>query len=251
MTGAAELRFYAELNDLLASDRRDRDITYPFDVAPSVKDAIEALGVPHTEVDLVLANGHPVDFGYRLADGDRISVYPTFMTIDVSRTSRVRPQPPRELRFVADAHVGTLARYLRLLGFDTRFDPSLTDKALASISAKEERVLISRDRGLLKRSAVRHGVFVRDDEPRRQLVDLARRLDLWDRAAPFTRCMACNGLLDPVDKATIADRLEAGTRRHHDVFRRCTRCGRIFWAGSHHPHLLELIEEVRGAASRE
>ncbi|HLF41274.1 MAG TPA: Mut7-C RNAse domain-containing protein [Acidimicrobiia bacterium] len=249
MTSVAEIRFYAELNDFLAPERRQQDVRYGFHVAPSVKDAVEALGVPHTEVDLILANGVPVDFSYRLADGDRISVYPVFEAIDVSSVSRLRSEPLRRIRFVADTHLGTLARYLRLLGFDTGFHADRTDDDLAGISADERRVLLTRDRGLLKRRAVTHGLFIRADDPEQQLIDVVRRLHLLGQLRPFSRCMACNDVIEPVDKRVVAERLEPRTRREFDQFSLCRGCGRVYWEGSHHRRLLGIVERVRQEAS--
>lgn len=248
MTSVATIRVYAELNDFLAPDQRQRDVSRTFEVPPSVKDAIEALGVPHTEVDLILVNSESADFQYRLVDGDRVSVYPTFERIDISGLTRLRPEPLDEVRFVVDGHLGTLGRYLRLLGFDTRFDPASTDSVLADVSVSERRVLLTRDRGLLKRRSVTHGFFVRDDDPIQQLLDVVRRLHLGDQLRPFIRCMACNGLLDDVDKAAIDDQLEEGTRHAFDTFRRCHDCGRLYWEGTHHRHLQALVAEVRALA---
>jgi uncharacterized protein with PIN domain len=245
MTSTATFRFYAELNDFLRPDRRQQDVPYHFLVAPSVKDAIEALGVPHTEIDLVLANGVPVNFGYRLTHGDRISVYPVFERLDITELARPRPKPLREVRFVADGHLGTLARYLRLLGFDTAWDAHHSDEALVVISVKERRTLLTRDRGLLKRSAVTHGLFVRHDDPRDQMVDIVRRLHLGQRLHPFTRCMACNGRLEDVDKALVAARLSPRTLQDFDDFRRCPDCDRIYWEGSHYRRLLEIVGMAR------
>lgn len=246
----ATFRFYAELNDFLPPAHRQRDVPYTFFVAPSVKDVVEAFGVPHTEVDVVLVNGAPVGFDRRLADGDRVSVYPVFERLDVSDVTRLRPRPLRDIRFVADVHLGTLARRLRLLGFDTRFDRAWSDAALVDVAAGERRILLTRDRGLLKRRAVTHGLYVRDDDPRAQVVDVVRRLHLSGSIRPFTRCMACNGLLDDVDKAEVADRLEPRTRAAFDRFRRCRDCGRIFWEGSHHRRLRELVARVRVEGAR-
>lgn len=245
MTGAVEIRFYAELNDFLAPERRQRDVRYGFDVAPSVKDAIEALGVPHTEVDLILANGVSVDFGYRLADGDRISVYPVFEAIDVTGVARLRPAPLRRVSFVADTHLGTLARYLRLVGFDTRFRSDWTDEELAGVSVAEGRILLTRDRGLLKRRVVTHGLYIRSEEPEQQLIDVVRRLHLLGQLRPFSRCMACNGVIEPVEGAAVAERLEPRTRREFDRFSRCLDCGRVYWEGSHHRRLVAIVEHVR------
>ena len=245
MLKAADIRFYAELNDFLAPDRRQRDVRYAFGVGQSVKDAIEALGVPHTEVSLILVNGDSADFAHRLADGDRVSVYPAFETFDVSGASRVGPEPLRSPRFVADTHLGKLARYLRVLGFDTHFGSDANDDALARLSCVEDRVLITRDRGLLKRRIVTHGLFIRDEDPKEQLLDVIRRLHLGAWLRPFTRCMACNGVVEVVDKAEIVERLEPATRRHFEAFRRCANCGRVYWEGSHYRRLLALVRGVR------
>ena len=139
VSGSVTIRFYGELNDFLPLERRQRDIAVSFVVAPSAKDSIESLGVPHTEVDLILANGVSVDFGYRLADHDRISVYPVFERLDIGGVTRVRPEPLRRISFVADAHLGALARRLRLLGFDTLYDHDWPDDVLALTSATQRR----------------------------------------------------------------------------------------------------------------
>jgi uncharacterized protein len=246
-SGSVDIRLYAELNDFVLPGRRQHDVSVWFDVTPSVKDAIEGLGVPHTEVDLVLVNGEPVTFDHRLAGGDRISVYPVFERLDISGVTRVRPEPLRDLRFVADGHLGKLCRYLRLVGFDTVGDPWCTDEELAEISVTQRRVLLTRDRGLLKRRAVTHGLFVRDDDADVQLVDVVQRLQLGGRLRPFSRCMACNGLLEDVDKATVAGRLAEGTRRTVERFRECPECRRVYWEGAHLPRLQALVERARTA----
>jgi uncharacterized protein with PIN domain len=245
----ATFRFYAELNDFLPPERRQRDVPYRFHVALSVKDAIEGLGVPHTEVDLILVDGRSVGFDHRLADSDRVSVYPVFERIDISGLTRLRPEPMRDVRFVADGHLGTLARYLRLLGFDTRFDRAAADDALAAVSVEDRRILLTRDRGLLKRRSITHGLFIRNDDPHQQVLEVVRRLHLETKLQPFTRCMRCNGILRDVDKAAVADRLEPATRERYESFRECTGCGRVYWEGSHHPRLLALVERARVAGS--
>ena len=251
MTSTATIRFYAELNDLLSSVDRQQDIPYRFAVAPSVKDAIESLGVPHTEVDLVLANGVSVDFGYRLGSGDLISVYPVFERFDITDLTRVRAEPLHQVRFVVDGRLGTLARRLRLLGFDTRFEVGWSDEELAGISVDEQRILLARDRKPLKRRAVTHGLLIRHDDPDQQVVDVVRRLHLAAELRPFTRCTACNGELEDVDKDSVVDRLEPLTRDHFDVFTRCRSCGRVYWEGSHHRRLSELVERVRAEGAGE
>jgi len=240
----ASVRFYAELNDFLPAGRRLRALEYESYVPPSVKDMIEGLGVPHTEVDLVLVNGHSVDFTYRVGDGDRVSVYPVFEAIDIGPVAKLRPRPLREPRFVLDAHLGKLASYLRLLGFDAVWSAGFDDADLARISSEDQRILLSRDRGLLKRSLVTHGCYVRQTEPRSQLIELLRRLDLASLAKPFTRCLKCNSELKEAAKETVADRLPPRTRELYDRFWSCAGCGRLYWAGSHHGRMRQFVASV-------
>jgi uncharacterized protein with PIN domain len=240
----AELRFYAELRDFLAPALRSGRVEHTFALPRSVKDAIESLGVPHTEVDLILANGASVDFGYRLADGDRIAVYPVFESFDVGPLVRLRPEPLRDLRFVLDGHLGKLARRLRLLGFDCAYARDVDDEELVRVSLGEGRVILTRDLFLLKRAAVTHGYYVRSDDPRQQVGEVVRRFQLADRAAPFTRCMACNGTLAPIAKGEIEHRLPPRTREHYDDFRTCASCGRDFWRGAHHGRLERFVAEA-------
>jgi len=204
-------RFYAELNDFLPLERRMLGFVHTFEKNPSVKDTIEALGVPHTEVDLILVNGESVDFAYLLRDGDRISVYPVFEAIDITPLLRVRPQPLREIRFVLDVHLGKLANYLRLFGFDTLYQNDYEDAQLAQISRSEKRILLTRDMGLLKRNLVTHGYFLRETNPKFQLREIIRRFDLFRLITPFRRCISCNGLVHLVDKIS-------NKRKNHHLF---------------------------------
>lgn len=240
----AIFRFYAELNDFLSPARKQTDFAHAFAARASVKDMIESLGVPHTEVELILVNGAPVNFTYPVRDGDRISVYPVFESIDATPLVRLRPQPLREPRFVLDAHLGKLAGYLRLLGFDTLYRNDFDDRKLASISAVERRTLLTRDRGLLKRSLVTHGYYVRETDPLRQVIEVLRRFDLRRMIAPFHRCTRCNGVLRATDKEALGDRLQDGTREHYDEFHVCDQCGKVYWKGSHYQHLLDFIARV-------
>lgn len=238
---AARFRFYEELNDFLPPGRRKVEFEHQFHRRASVKDMIESLGVPHVEVELILVNGESVGFDYLVRDGDRISVYPMFESFDITPLLKLRPEPLRVMRFVLDTHLGTLARYLRLCGFDTLYRNDYDDAELARISASEHRILLTRDRDVLKRKIVTHGYFVRNDRPRRQLSEVFARFALYGTIVPFKRCTRCNGLLEEVDKESILHRLEPLTRQHYDDFRICTGCGHLYWQGSHFRHLQQLI----------
>lgn len=242
----ATFRFYAELNDFLPR-QQGSDLVYDVGRRPSVKDAIEALGVPHTEVDLILVNGVSVDFGYRVQDGDWVSVYPIFEAIDIAPVVRLRSQPLREPRFVLDVHLGKLATYLRILGFDSLYRNDAPDGDLARASSQESRILLTRDRGLLMRGEVSHGYYVRAVEPLAQTVEVMRRFDLFDRAQPFRRCARCNGLVHPVSKAEVLDQLLPKTRLYYDEFHRCEMCGRVYWRGSHYERMTRIVDAVLSA----
>ncbi len=237
------LRFYAQLNDFLAYRRRQVTFRHEFEGNPSVKDTIEALGVPHTEVALILANDEPVDFEYHPQAGDRISVYPAFGDIELPEAIRVRPEAGAT-QFVADVHLGRLAAYLRMLGFDTLYPEDYRDEELARIASEEDRILLSRDRGLLKRRIVRRGYAVRADDPWDQLAEVIERYDLYDAIGHAQRCASCNGSLEAVDKAEVFDQLPAKTREHYDEFQRCTVCGKLYWRGSHYEQIDQFVAKL-------
>lgn len=247
----AYFRFYAELGDFLPRDRRGVAFAHAFRGGPSVKDVIESLGVPHPEVDLVLADGESVDFGWILRDGARVSVYPVFESFDVTPLARVRPAPLREVRFVVDGHLGRLARSLRMLGFDTRWRGDAGDEELARVSAAEHRILLTRDSGLLKRRVVTHGYRVRSGDPRRQLSEVVQRLDLLGSSAPFQRCLRCNDRLEDVRKEDVAAQLPPRVRELHATFRRCPACARVYWPGTHQQRMERLVSELVAESARD
>lgn len=238
MLHQCEFRFYEELGDFLPPERRKRSFMHVFDGTPAVKDRIEALGVPHTEVDLILVDGEPVDFRHRLRGGERVAVYPMFECFDLGAATRLRPAPLREPRFVLDVHLGRLASYLRLLGFDTLYRNDYGDEELLSISQTQRRILLSRDTGLLKRAALTHGAFLHATDPRRQLREVCDRFQLDALIAPFTRCARCNGMVEAL--ATEASAGDGNTYR----LSRCKECGQIYWPGSHLTRLRQRLREV-------
>jgi len=246
---AARFRFYAELNDFLAAQHRGRPVERRFDAGGSVKDFIEGFGVPHTEVELVLVNGEPADFSYRVRDGDSISVYPVFEALDVSAIPRVRAAPLRDLRFVLDVHLGRLAAYLRMAGFDAEYRNDVGDEELAETVARERRVLLTRDRGLLMRSKVDRGYWVRATEPKQQLAEVLKRFDLAGSMRPFTRCTRCNGELGAASPTEVWDRVPVSVRDRHE-FRRCSKCGQVYWEGTHHARMERMLAWAKQEAVR-
>lgn len=252
---AAFIRFYGELNDFLSPERRGRLLVQPFHVRPSIKDVVESLGVPHPEVELMVVNHEPVDFSYSVANGDSISVYPAFHSIDLGTLPRLRTVPDSPRQFVLDVHLGRLAAYLRLLGFDCLYGNDLEDAEIVSISSSQNRTVLTRDRGLLKRSEVIHGYWVRGTEPRRQLLEVLWRFDLAPTVCLFRRCLMCNTILEPVDKHKVASRIpQRAAELFHD-FHACPNCGRVYWKGSHYRRMLAFagrtLRELRDFRSGE
>jgi uncharacterized protein with PIN domain len=240
----ATFRFYEELNDFLAAQRRKCEFAVPCARAATTKHMIEALGVPHTEVELILVNGESVGFDRLLQDGDRVAVYPKFEANDITPLLRVREHPLRSIRFVADAHLGGLAHLLRMTGFDTLYDNNSRDEAIAAIAAGEGRIVLSRDRELFKRRGITHGCYVRALRSADQLREVFARLDLARSARPFTLCLTCNAPLRDVGKASVLDRLPPSVRERYDRFSTCDRCGRVFWEGSHWRRMRALVDEL-------
>jgi len=244
----ASFCFHEELNDFLPRERRGRAFATPCARAATTKHMIEALGVPHTEVARILVNGEASGFDRLLEEGDRVAVYPKFATFDSTPLLRVRDRPLRRLRFVADAHLGGLARLLRMAGFDTLYDNHYHDDEIVAVASNEDRVLLTRDRELLKRRTVTHGCYLHALKPAQQFQELFDRLELAASARPFTLCLHCNLPLRAIDKAAVLDRLPPSVRELHDEFNTCDCCGRVFWKGSRHKRMTELLAGVTGAA---
>ena len=230
---AAEFRFYEELNDFLPTKQRKQTMLYRYNGHPGIKDPIEVFGVPHTEVELIIVNGHSVGFDYQLKTGDRVAVYPAFKNLDISPLLRLREKPLRPPCFIMDVNLGKLAKYMRLLGFDSLYRNDYRDTEVVNIAVKEQRIVLTRDRRLLYVKQITHGYWVRAVNVESQIDEVMRRFDLYRSIQYFARCLVCNGVLAPVTKADILDRLEPRTRLYYKVFQQCTDCKRIYWEGSH------------------
>lgn len=238
----ATFRFYEELNDFLAPERRRREFSVPCARAATTKHMIEALGVPHTEVELILLNGASVGFGTLLHDGDRVAVYPKFEAFDITPLLRVREQPLRDTRFVADAHLGSLARLLRMVGFDTLYDNGFADDEIERIAVAQGRIVLTRDRDLLKRRRITHGCYLHALQPQQQLREVFARLDLARSVRPFTLCLNCNAVLHDVTKAEVEHLLPPQVRELYHRFSRCDVCGRVYWEGTHWERMRTLVD---------
>lgn len=212
----------------------DSELTKEFSTPGSIKDAIESLGVPHTEVGTIRVNGAPVGFDYQVQDGDRIHISDNTALPD-----------PAGIRFVLDVHLGRLAAYMRMLGFDAFYRNCLADPEIASISASESRVLLTRDRGLLMRNIVRYGYWLRNTDSRLQTAEVIRRFGLAGYLRPWTRCMACNGILRTADKSDVWTRIPPAVAGLHHEFSECTGCGRVYWKGTHYMRMQHWLSQLR------
>jgi uncharacterized protein with PIN domain len=244
MPHTAYFRFYEELNDFLPLEKRKVQFLYEFDKNPSVKDAIEALGAPHTEVDLILVNGRSVGFDHHLVEGDDVSVFPVFESIDITPLVRLREKPLRDPKFIGDVHLGKLSRLLRLLGFDTLYRNDYDDPAIVELAVAQKRCILTRDRGILKRKAVTHGYCLRSTVPLVQAHEVVRRFDLKGLARPFTRCLECNGIVVRVEKKSVLRMIPEKTRECYGDFHKCESCGKIYWQGSHFDVLRQTVGDL-------
>jgi uncharacterized protein with PIN domain/sulfur carrier protein ThiS len=247
MSAHVHIRFNGELNEFLPAAQRDSDALHELKKARSVKDLLESVGVPHPEVDVILVNGYPVDFEERIEGGERIEVYPAGADLSLSPLIHNQPAPPDEPCFVLDVHLGRLARYLRMLGFDTLYRNDYEDPKLAEISDEEQRILLTSDRKLLMRRRIQWGYYIRSRKPREQVVEVLRHFKLFDYRAGEKRCINCNGIIQPVDKPRIESRLLPLTKKYYHEFYQCDRCSKIYWQGSHHAKMQRLIETIRAA----
>lgn len=245
-TRFAEFRFYEELNDFLPAEQRKISFRAPFYGSPSVRDTIQAIGVPHTAIDLILVDGQSVDFTHRLQGGERVAVYPVFERLDISPLIRLRPRPLRCTRFILDVHLGKLARYLRMLGFDAAYEQDQDDAAIIDLSLQQQRVILTRDLGILKQNRVTHGYWLRHDEPGRQLREVLLALDLFRQLQPFTRCMDCNGRIRLVDRKAVRGQISPNTFQQFQAFWQCRDCRKIYWRGSHYEGMLRQVNEIMG-----
>lgn len=237
----AVFRFYEELNDFLPAERRKVSFEHEFFGTPALRDVVQALGVPHGAIDLILVDGEAEGFGHRLHGGERVAVYPTFERLDIEGATALRARPLRDTRFILDVHLGKLARILRMLGFDSAWEADCDDETIIRRALSERRIILTRDLGILKQRRVTHGYWPRNTEPEAQAAEVIRALDLGRRLKPFTRCLECNQPIRPVDRSEAADRVPPGVHRRFDDYRQCEGCERIYWRGSHYLRMLERI----------
>lgn len=239
------VRFYEELNDLLPDEKKKIRFEHHYLDRTSVKDLIESLGIPHTEIDLILVNGKSVGFDYIINDEDDISVYPVFESLDIKDVQHLRAEPLREPRFIADVHLGRLVRYLRMLGQDVYYKSNLNKEELVKLSLDEQRTILTMDKNLLKRNEITHGYLVRNSDPEKQVIEIVKRFQLKNQLKEFTRCLGCNLLLRRVEKGEIEFRLPQKVKKNQNEFYICKNCDKIYWKGTHFDRMKSLIQKIK------
>lgn len=239
--------FHDHLKNLLRHDLREPVFfEHTLERKASIKDVVESLGVPHPVVGMLIVNGQEVDFNYILQDKDTVDVTPLRPPVNPFSPTVLRPVPLIRLGFVADVTIGRLALLLRMLGFDTVYENNLRNSRLAEIALQESRILLTRDTTLLRRKIVMHGYLLHSQVPEKQAQEVIELYDLSNQAKPLSRCLPCNGMLVPIDKDKIIERLEPLTKKYYDFFHICTDCNRIYWPGSHQLKLVAAIDRILG-----
>ncbi|GAA4423972.1 Mut7-C RNAse domain-containing protein [Pontibacter saemangeumensis] len=241
MDHSATFSFFGSLNDFIPVSKRGQPLPYCFAGAPAVKDAIEALGVPHPEVEVILINGQPVDFYRPLQAGDQVAIYPAASRAQHPESYSVRAGLLPPDAFVLDVHLGKLVRALRMLGFDSCYRNDYTDKDISHIAQSENRIALTRDVGLLKQKSIRWGYWLRSQLLTEQLGEVISCFHLKKKFRPFTRCIACNGPIVEVQKESVVTQLPPKTKLYFDEFYQCNCCGRVYWKGSHYERMQEFI----------
>lgn len=244
MPKTAKFRFYEELNDFLTIDKKKSWFSYDFMGNPTVKDAVESIGVPHTEIDLILVNSKSVTFSHRLQDGNMVSVYPVFESMDISNVTHLREKPLRKPKYILDVQLGKLAKYLRMLGFDTLFENNYDDSEIVKIAKAEKRTILTRNVSILKIKAVTHGYWIRSQKPIEQITEVLLRFDLYSNIKSLSRCIACNGIIKKTTIESVMHKLQPKTKRYYNEFYQCASCKKVYWKGSHYYKMKSFIEKI-------
>jgi uncharacterized protein with PIN domain len=240
----AIFRFYEELNDFLPKHRRKCDFEARFKGKRSIKDMIEALGVPHTEIDLILVDGNSVGFNYILQDEDRVSVYPVFESFNISELTHLRKTPLRRNTFIAEVNLGNIIKYMRALGLDVYCDSSLSTREIIDVAKRDKRIILTKNRKLLQVKNVSHGIFIHPGTTADQIRRIIDYLDIKADLKPFSRCLRCNTPLDVVPKEKILDRIPPQTIAFCDEYVLCPSCDKIYWKGTHYLHMETVIKQI-------
>ena len=237
-------RFYAELNDFLPDNRKQVSFIQSFKTPITVFDTLISLKIPVSEVDMVLVNGESVKLSHSLNENDYILVYPVFESLDISSNSVIREKPIRISKFILDCHLGKLARYLRMLGFDTCYENYLEDKKIINIAKEEGRIILTRDKLLLRSKEVYRGYYVRSIDKDEQINEIVKKFDLYSQFKPFSRCMVCNCPIEIVDNEIAKDLVSDDILQVFDQIYYCKNCDKPYWKGTHYERMKKFIEDL-------
>ncbi len=235
---------YAELNDFLPENQKYKSFFFSIKTPVVVSEAIASIGIPLSEVDLILVNSNPVELSYKLSSGDYISVYPVFESFDISSLKKTQKEPLRKTKFIADAHLGKLTKYLRMLGFDTLYRNDFGDEEIINISLKDHRIILTRDKRLLNSRRVTHGYYIRAIDKHEQLTEVVYKFDLVSQFKPFTRCMTCNSFLISKTPYQVTDITSKDIVTRYKEFYYCENCNKVFWKGSHFKRMESQILDI-------
>lgn len=240
MLNKAEFVFYSDLNFFLPYDKKGKTIPFDFKDNPSIKDCIESLGIPHTEVGLIKLKDENIDFTYKVNGADSFHIYPVNYSQESRESTLLRPKI-KEYKFMVDANIGKMSKYLRMMGFDTYYDLSIDDKEIVEIAEKQNRIILTRDIGMLKRKIATHGYFIRNTDISEQAVEVINRFDLQDKITPFSICLECNSKIEKTEKPKVEKLVPERVYKQFEDFYECKTCNKIFWKGSHYDKMIEDI----------
>ncbi len=239
---SAIFRFYDVLNDFVDRERKNLNFFYQFVNSPSVKDCIEAIGVPHTEIEAIKINSEFTDFTHRVNQDDKIEVFSIKSDIDLTQSIELRPEI-KDYKFIVDANVAKMTKNLRMMGFDTYYDFDLSDKEIVALAEREKRIILSRDIGLLKRKNAIYGYFLRKTNIEEQVTEVFTRYRLYDKVKPFTLCLKCNQLIRKVSNKEAKQFIEENILNEYEDFFKCDKCNKFFWKGSHYDKMMVNVDK--------
>jgi uncharacterized protein len=238
------IRLYEELNVFLEPFRQKKDFNVQIESNTLIHNLLEKLKIPLSQVDLILVNGESVDFDVQLHDGDRISVYPVFETLNIDSITRLRKKSLRHLRFICDVHLGKLAKYMRMCGFDVFYSNNLLDHLIIQMSDETKSIILTKNKELFKTKQPSRAYLVKQSDSKMQLFEIISYFDLKTSIEPFSRCTKCNLTVQPVDKNSIEKQVPSPVLKMHKSFMKCYGCNRIYWQGSHYMSMLSWISRI-------
>jgi len=147
------------------------------------------------------------------------------------------------MKFFADCHLGKIAKYLRVFGFDTLYFQTIDDDDIIDIAKKEDRFILTSDKELFLRVKHLDALYLSHAEFEEQLKKIFLHYKLFDKTAPLSRCIKCNGMLKKIDKKEVVADLKIKTKKYFDTFHICEECGSVYWQGDHYKNMLKFVKD--------